>query len=39
MDHNARIELAVADLESQSRVNYADTAKKRDVEYGAFKAP
>jgi hypothetical protein len=28
MDHNARIDSAIADLESQSRVNYAATAKK-----------
>jgi hypothetical protein len=36
MDHSARIELAVADLESQSRVNYAATAKKWDVERTAL---
>ena len=28
MDHNARMESAIADLESQSRVNYSATAKK-----------
>ena len=28
MDHNARIEAAIADLESQKRVNYSATAKK-----------
>jgi hypothetical protein len=32
MDHNARIESAITDLESQSRVNYTTTAKKWDVE-------
>jgi hypothetical protein len=28
MDHNARIEAAIADLESQKRVNYKATAEK-----------
>jgi hypothetical protein len=28
MDHNARIEAAIADLESQSRKNYSAAAKK-----------
>ena len=28
MDHNARIEAAIADLESQERTNYAATATK-----------
>jgi hypothetical protein len=32
MDHNARIESVIADLESQSRVNYAATAKKWGAE-------
>jgi hypothetical protein len=32
MDHNARIESAINDLESQSRVNYAATAKIWNVE-------
>jgi hypothetical protein len=27
MDHNARLKLAITDLESQSRVNYAAVAK------------
>jgi Tc5 transposase DNA-binding domain len=32
MDHNARLESAIIDLESQSRVNYAAAAKKWKVE-------
>ena len=32
MDHNARIESAITDLESQIHVNYAATAKKWGVE-------
>ena len=31
MDHNARIEAAIADLESQDRQNIAATAKKWGV--------
>jgi hypothetical protein len=42
MDHNARIEAAITDLESQSRVNYAATAKEWDIDvqrcHGAIKA-
>ena len=32
MDHNARIEAAIADLESQERINFSATAKKWNVE-------
>jgi hypothetical protein len=32
MDHNARIQAAIADLESQERVNYAATAKKWNLD-------
>jgi hypothetical protein len=32
MDHNARIQEAIADLESQSDVNYAATVRKWGVE-------
>ena len=32
MDHNARLESAITDLKSQSRVNYAATAKKWQVD-------
>ena len=32
MDHNARIEAAIADLESQERVNYAVTARKWNLD-------
>ncbi len=32
MDHNARLESAITDLESQLRVNYAATAKKWQVD-------
>jgi Tc5 transposase DNA-binding domain len=32
MDHNARIQAAIADLESQERVNYAGTAKKWNLD-------
>ena len=32
MDHDARIEAAIADLESQERVNYSATAKKWNVD-------
>jgi hypothetical protein len=32
MDHNARIQEAIADLESQSHVNYAATVRKWGVE-------
>jgi hypothetical protein len=32
MDHNARIEAAIADLESQSRINYSAAAKKWHVD-------
>ncbi len=30
--HNARIQLAIADLESQNRINYTTTAKKWDLD-------
>jgi hypothetical protein len=29
--YNDRIQLAIADLESQERLNYADTAKKKGM--------
>jgi flagellar biosynthesis GTPase FlhF len=32
MDHDARIQEAIADLESQERVNYGATAKKRNLD-------
>jgi hypothetical protein len=32
MDHNARIEAAISELESQSRVNFAATARKWNIE-------
>ena len=32
MDHNARIEAAIADLESQEHINYSATAKKWNIE-------
>ena len=32
MDHNARIQAAIADLESQERVNYVVTAKKWNLD-------
>jgi hypothetical protein len=32
MDHDARIQAAIADLESQKRVNYKATAKKWKLE-------
>src|ERR1700733_7255894 len=32
MDHNARIQAAITDLESQERINYAVTAKKWNLD-------
>jgi hypothetical protein len=32
MDHNARIEAAIADLKTQKRVNFAATARRWDIE-------
>ena len=32
MDHNARIQAAIADLDSQERINYAATAKKWNLD-------
>jgi hypothetical protein len=32
MDHEARIQAAITDLESQDRVNYAATAKKWNID-------